>query len=476
MESGRTLDEIHDLKALIDAAKSERLRRVLGAELRAALAELSECAADLREMRELRSLARRPRAQRVLDREARELEKALEGTADVLRAAEDDGLVQASPSPDDEAPLPDFCWRSPHRSPIAIDRIRESDGAVMARLQAGEAFVLTGSRLCAPAVGTWSSSYLSEHFGETVACTVYESSDSEFRYWDLRKNLGGYPFDEAQHTRKLSMSMREFRERTQARAEQQQQQGGGRGGGGSLYLQTALVEGVGERLLRDFSRFDWQWVRSLSSRAGWGPLSANVLFVGSGAHVTPLHFDEQQTLLAQLRGRKRVLLWRPRDWPCLYPFPLWHPHDRQSQLSLASVDLRRHPRFADAQPLEAVLEPGNVLVIPRHWWHHVECLGPDCVSLNFWFTQAHSPPAQLPISEAAGVALRRNIEQILCETVGAPNAHAVLRELGEGRPEAEASDDARKALAVARPLLRHVFTSEAEIDKWLQELCAGRFW
>lgn len=37
------------------------------------------------------------------------------------------------------------------------------------------------------------------------------------------------------------------------------------------------------------------------------------------AHTTPAHFDEQQNLLAQLCGRKRVLLWRPADWPCLYP-------------------------------------------------------------------------------------------------------------------------------------------------------------
>ena len=30
-----------------------------------------------------------------------------------------------------------------------------------------------------------------------------------------------------------------------------------------------------------------------------------------------------------------------------------------------------------------ILSPGEVLYVPRHWWHFVECLEP-CISVNTW--------------------------------------------------------------------------------------------
>lgn len=71
--------------------------------------------------------------------------------------------------------------------------------------------------------------------------------------------------------------------------------------------------------MADFTQFKWPWAKSLSSLLGWGALTSNVVFIGMAGHTTPAHFDEQQNLLAQLCGRKRVLLWPPANWPCLYP-------------------------------------------------------------------------------------------------------------------------------------------------------------
>ena len=34
-------------------------------------------------------------------------------------------------------------------------------------------------------------------------------------------------------------------------------------------------------------------------------------------------------------------------------------------------------------PVQVVLSPGDVLFVPRHWWHYVECLEP-AVSVNTW--------------------------------------------------------------------------------------------
>jgi len=55
------------------------------------------------------------------------------------------------------------------------------------------------------------------------------------------------------------------------------------------------------------------------------------LFCGIG-NVTPCHYDEQQNMFASIRGYKRFILFPPSQFECLYPHPVHHPYDRQSQV------------------------------------------------------------------------------------------------------------------------------------------------
>jgi len=48
--------------------------------------------------------------------------------------------------------------------------------------------------------------------------------------------------------------------------------------------------------------------------------------------VTPCHYDEQENFYAQIGGYKRVILFPPEQFECLYPHPVHHPHDRQTQV------------------------------------------------------------------------------------------------------------------------------------------------
>ena len=53
------------------------------------------------------------------------------------------------------------------------------------------------------------------------------------------------------------------------------------------------------------------------------------LFSGN---VTPVHYDEQQNFFCQLHGEKHCILFSPDHHDRLYPHPIYHPHDRQSQV------------------------------------------------------------------------------------------------------------------------------------------------
>ena len=182
------------------------------------------------------------------------------------------------------------------------------------------------------------------------------------------------------------------------------------------------------------------------------------------------------------------MLFSPDDFRALYPFPVHHPCDRQSRVDLYHPDLERFPRFAEAKPVHAVLEPGELLYIPQYWWHHIENLSSECVSLNFWFKDQSKPQkVVLPLSGHQHLAMRRNIEKMIASKTGARAAQLALPLLAEpdaalraAKAEAEgqgggAAADVVSALrAEVVGLLGHVL-AKGEVDGWLRELVDGRF-
>ncbi|XP_058587161.1 HSPB1-associated protein 1 isoform X4 [Neofelis nebulosa] len=112
----------------------------------------------------------------------------------------------------------------------------------------------------------------------------------------------------------------------------------------------------------------------------------STLWIGSmGAH-TPCHLDSYGcNLVFQVQGRKRWHLFPPEDTPFLYPTRI--PYEESSVFSKINVvnpDLKRFPRFCKARRHMVTLSPGQVLFVPRHWWHYVESIDPVTVSINSW--------------------------------------------------------------------------------------------
>lgn len=101
---------------------------------------------------------------------------------------------------------------------------------------------------------------------------------------------------------------------------------------------------------------------------------------------TQIHHDPDHNLACVVAGRRRWILFPPEQVDALYI----GPPDRAPPLSLVdpeAPDLARFPRFAEAMRVARVahLGPGDGLLLPRYWWHHVSSLDPYNAMVNYWW-------------------------------------------------------------------------------------------
>ncbi len=108
------------------------------------------------------------------------------------------------------------------------------------------------------------------------------------------------------------------------------------------------------------------------------------LWIGPAGIVSSLHRDLADNLHAQVSGRKRFTLVAPRQSACVYPNSLFDGVPNGCRVDVEHPDYDRFPRLRDAEMLVADLGPGDVVYIPRGWWHHVRSLEPS-ISVNFWW-------------------------------------------------------------------------------------------
>lgn len=99
-----------------------------------------------------------------------------------------------------------------------------------------------------------------------------------------------------------------------------------------------------------------------------------------------LHFDLPDNLHAQLSGRKEWVLFPPRDTLQLEPHAPWSAvpnYARVDPLGEASTDL------GNAHAWHAVLEPGEMLYVPRRWWHQARSIDTS-VGVNYWWAEGRT--------------------------------------------------------------------------------------
>ena len=86
-------------------------------------------------------------------------------------------------------------------------------------------------------------------------------------------------------------------------------------------------------------------------------------------------------MFAQINGRKRVFLVPFEQTPLVYPFI---DNIVNSQVDPENYSYQKFPKFISADVMETIVEPGELLFIPRGWWHYLRSLEPS-ISINHWF-------------------------------------------------------------------------------------------
>jgi hypothetical protein len=118
-----------------------------------------------------------------------------------------------------------------------------------------------------------------------------------------------------------------------------------------------------------------------SAGASW---ARSRFWLGAPDTKGPLHRDLPDNLYAQIGGRKKFLLLEPRFTRMVHRHPFYSGVPNYSPVDAEQPDFSRFPRFRGAPMLRAVVEPGDLLYIPRLWWHQAHSLTTS-FAVNLWW-------------------------------------------------------------------------------------------
>jgi len=135
-------------------------------------------------------------------------------------------------------------------------------------------------------------------------------------------------------------------------------------------------------------------VAKYSKLAARGEVNAHV-WMGSAGATSTLHYDTAHNSYLQLHGRKRFLLLPPSYTAGMPTYPEAHPSNRQARpppllrdpvadvVAQALGDEDHRSQGERVVVTDALLSPGDVLLLPAHWLHYVIALDLS-FSVNLW--------------------------------------------------------------------------------------------
>jgi len=248
---------------------------------------------------------------------------------------------------------PPRCARELNHMPTEmkpVERIgaRDEDEFVHSYIGSSRPVILTGVMEDWPARRRWSLDWLASEFGDRDI-TVGETEG------------GHLVVSRSSGVVQREMMLGDFIDRLRA-------------GDPGYYLLSSLDERLPELL--DDLRFD-----TLVAKASWRSLR---MWIGGPDTRAALHHDLPENFLAQVTGRKRIILIDRRHGRNVYRNGPLHGAPNFCAVDAEDPDYARFPRFRQVESITVDLEPGEILYIPRLWWHQVRSLDLS-ISVNQWF-------------------------------------------------------------------------------------------
>ena len=109
-------------------------------------------------------------------------------------------------------------------------------------------------------------------------------------------------------------------------------------------------------------------------------------WLGPAGTATPLHCDPYCNMFCQVWGSKYVRMYDHKHAQQLYPFT--NPFLRntsQVRVDMHSKEYPDFPGFSEVPYFEHCLQPGEMLFIPKKYWHFVQALDVSW-SVSYWWT------------------------------------------------------------------------------------------
>lgn len=112
------------------------------------------------------------------------------------------------------------------------------------------------------------------------------------------------------------------------------------------------------------------------------------LWMGNQSRIAA-HYDFASNIACCVAGQRRFTLFPPEQIDNLYIGPIDFTPAGQpiSLVDFKHPDFDRFPKFSQALDSALIidLEPGDALLIPSMWWHHVESLDAFNALVNYWW-------------------------------------------------------------------------------------------
>jgi peptidyl-lysine (3S)-dioxygenase / protease len=106
------------------------------------------------------------------------------------------------------------------------------------------------------------------------------------------------------------------------------------------------------------------------------------LWIGAEGQRSTIHNDAYHNFNLQVMGEKSIFIYPPDQHDMLYA-EYFNPGMWVSPVEPDAPDLTKYPKYADAIIYKCYLTQGDILFLPRFWWHAVSATAVS-INVNRW--------------------------------------------------------------------------------------------